>query len=203
MGSHFLLLGILPTQESNLNLLSLLHCSQILYHLSHWESTFCTLEMPPQMPPIATILPEKWPRKELNSLMDGTSPTKHQSQSPHESIPFHIHPVAGGPRTDHSPFPLQEARVLPQGVSIKLLLLPGIEPGSPASQTDYSLSESPGKPPYSSHRGVEWIETGQRGEILHPLSSPHDSQSYSPEKPETVWNSAWIVLLTSTLAVWQ
>lgn len=85
--------------------------------------------------------------------MDGTCPTKHQSQSPHESIPFHIHPVAGGPRTDHSPFPLQEPRVLPQGVSIKLLLLPGIEPGSPASQIDYSPSESPGKPPYSSHRG--------------------------------------------------
>ena len=31
-GCHFLVQGILPTQESNLGLL---HCKQILYHLSH------------------------------------------------------------------------------------------------------------------------------------------------------------------------
>ena len=137
------------------------------------------------MPPIATILPEKWPQKELNSLKDGTCPTKHQSQPQHKSIPFHIHPVAGGPGTDHNPFPTQEPRVLPQGVSIKLLLFPGIEP---AWQTIHCLSHQGRKAPYSSHR-VEWIETGRRGEILHLLSSPQDSQSYSPEKPETIWNS--------------
>ena len=33
---HFLLKGIVPTQGLNL---SLLHCRQILYHLSHEEST--------------------------------------------------------------------------------------------------------------------------------------------------------------------
>ena len=32
---HFLLQGIFPTQESNLCLLWLQHCRQILYHLSH------------------------------------------------------------------------------------------------------------------------------------------------------------------------
>ena len=33
-GCHFLLQGIFPTQRSNLGLL---HCRQILHHLSHWE----------------------------------------------------------------------------------------------------------------------------------------------------------------------
>ena len=35
VGCHFLLQGIFPTQGSNSSLLSLLHCRQILYHLSH------------------------------------------------------------------------------------------------------------------------------------------------------------------------
>ena len=35
MGCHFLLQGIFPTQGSNL---ALLHCRQILYHLSHQGS---------------------------------------------------------------------------------------------------------------------------------------------------------------------
>ena len=35
VGCHFLLHGIFPTQESNQNLL---HCRQILYHLSHLDS---------------------------------------------------------------------------------------------------------------------------------------------------------------------
>ena len=35
VGSHFLLQGIFPTQELNLGLL---HCRQILYHLSHQGS---------------------------------------------------------------------------------------------------------------------------------------------------------------------
>ena len=34
-GYHFLLQGIFPTQGSNLYLLCLLHCRQILYSLSH------------------------------------------------------------------------------------------------------------------------------------------------------------------------
>ena len=38
-GSHFLLLGILPTQESNSHLLCLLHGVQTLYTLSHWGSS--------------------------------------------------------------------------------------------------------------------------------------------------------------------
>ena len=37
MGGHFLLQGIFPTQGSNLGLL---HCRQILYHLSHQGSPF-------------------------------------------------------------------------------------------------------------------------------------------------------------------
>ena len=42
---HFLLQGILPTQGSNPHLLCLLHCRQILYHLSHqgtWIVYFCS-----------------------------------------------------------------------------------------------------------------------------------------------------------------
>ena len=35
VGCHFLLQGIFLTQGSNLRLLCLLHCRQILYHLSH------------------------------------------------------------------------------------------------------------------------------------------------------------------------
>jgi len=35
-GCPFLLQGIFPTQGSNLHLLCLLHCRQILYLLSHW-----------------------------------------------------------------------------------------------------------------------------------------------------------------------
>ena len=152
------------------------------------------------MPPIATILPEKWPQKELNSLKDGTCPSKYQSQPPHESVPFHIHPVAGGPGTDHSPFPPQEPRVLPQGVSIKLLLLPGIEP---ASQTDYSLSESPGK------EGSLLLTQGrvdrnraERWDSPSTLKSPRLTKL----QPWEAWDNMklmWIVLLTSTLAVWQ
>ena len=34
--SHFLLQGILPTQESNTSVLRLLHCRWILYRLSRW-----------------------------------------------------------------------------------------------------------------------------------------------------------------------
>ena len=37
VGCHFLLQGIFPTQESNLCLLHLLHCRQILYHWATWE----------------------------------------------------------------------------------------------------------------------------------------------------------------------
>ena len=37
VGCHFLLQGIFPTQGLNLGLL---HCKQILYHLSHQESYF-------------------------------------------------------------------------------------------------------------------------------------------------------------------
>ena len=33
MGCHFLLQGIFPTQRSNLNLLHLLHCRRVLYHI--------------------------------------------------------------------------------------------------------------------------------------------------------------------------
>ena len=39
VGCHFLLRGIFPTQESNLNLPHLLHCRQILYPLSHLGGT--------------------------------------------------------------------------------------------------------------------------------------------------------------------
>ena len=35
VGCHFLLQGIFPMQGSNLSLLCLLHCRQMLYHLSH------------------------------------------------------------------------------------------------------------------------------------------------------------------------
>ena len=38
VGWHFLLQGIFPTHGSNLCLLRLLHCRQILYPLSHWGS---------------------------------------------------------------------------------------------------------------------------------------------------------------------
>ena len=38
MGWHFLLQGIFPTQGLNL---VLLHCKQILYHLSHQRISFC------------------------------------------------------------------------------------------------------------------------------------------------------------------
>ena len=38
VGSHSLLQGIFPTQGSNLGLL---HCRQILYHLSHQGSPIC------------------------------------------------------------------------------------------------------------------------------------------------------------------
>ena len=38
VGSHVLLQGIFPTQGSNLHLLCLLHCRQILYPLSHLGS---------------------------------------------------------------------------------------------------------------------------------------------------------------------
>ena len=38
VGCYFLLQGIFPTQESNLSLLSLLHCTQILYPLNHQGS---------------------------------------------------------------------------------------------------------------------------------------------------------------------
>ena len=38
VGCHFLLQGIFLTQGSNLHLLCLLCCRQILYHLSHWGS---------------------------------------------------------------------------------------------------------------------------------------------------------------------
>ena len=38
VGCHFLLQGIFPTQESNLHLLCLLHCRQMLYPLSHQRS---------------------------------------------------------------------------------------------------------------------------------------------------------------------
>ena len=38
MGSQSLLQGIFPTQGSNLHLLCLLHCRQILYHLRHQGS---------------------------------------------------------------------------------------------------------------------------------------------------------------------
>ena len=40
VGSHSLLHGILPTQESNPHLL---HCKRILYHLSHQESPHSTI----------------------------------------------------------------------------------------------------------------------------------------------------------------
>ena len=40
MGCHFLLQGIFPTQRSNPGLL---HCRQILYHLSHEGSPFTAL----------------------------------------------------------------------------------------------------------------------------------------------------------------
>jgi len=40
VGCHALLQGILPTQESSLWLLRLLHCRQILYPLSHLGSHF-------------------------------------------------------------------------------------------------------------------------------------------------------------------
>ena len=36
MGCHFLLQGIFPTKEFNLDLL---HCRRMLYHLSYWGST--------------------------------------------------------------------------------------------------------------------------------------------------------------------
>ena len=39
VGFHFLLQEIFLTQESNLNLPSLLHCRQVLYLLSHREAT--------------------------------------------------------------------------------------------------------------------------------------------------------------------
>ena len=35
VGCHFLLQGIFLTQGQNSDLLSLLHCGQVLYHLSH------------------------------------------------------------------------------------------------------------------------------------------------------------------------
>ena len=38
VGCHFLLQGIFPTRGSNLGLL---HCRQILYHLSHQEALDC------------------------------------------------------------------------------------------------------------------------------------------------------------------
>uniref|UniRef100_A0A4W2HF98 General transcription factor II-I repeat domain-containing protein 2 n=1 Tax=Bos indicus x Bos taurus TaxID=30522 RepID=A0A4W2HF98_BOBOX len=41
VGCHFLLQGIFPTQGSNLSLLCLLHCKQILYLLNHQGSPIC------------------------------------------------------------------------------------------------------------------------------------------------------------------
>ena len=42
VGSHSLLQGIFPTQESNPGLL---HCRQILYHLSHQGSPYILLSL--------------------------------------------------------------------------------------------------------------------------------------------------------------
>ena len=39
VGCHFLLHRIFPTQGSNLSLLCLLHCKQILYHCATWEAS--------------------------------------------------------------------------------------------------------------------------------------------------------------------
>ena len=41
-GCHFLLQGIFPIQELNPDLL---HCRQILYHLSHQRSLWCAKEL--------------------------------------------------------------------------------------------------------------------------------------------------------------
>ena len=43
MGCHFLLQGIFPPQGSNLHLLCLLHCRQILYPVSHHKETLVNL----------------------------------------------------------------------------------------------------------------------------------------------------------------
>ena len=43
--SHSILQGIFPTQQSNPGLLYLLHCTQILYHLSHQKSPHIVLIM--------------------------------------------------------------------------------------------------------------------------------------------------------------
>ena len=43
--SHSILQGIFPTQWSNPGLLYLLHCMQILYHLSHQKSPYIVLIM--------------------------------------------------------------------------------------------------------------------------------------------------------------
>ena len=59
VGSHFLLQGIFPTQGSNPGLL---HCKQILYHLSHQGSPPSNLE---------GLIP---PRSSMNLIMHITSP---------------------------------------------------------------------------------------------------------------------------------
>ena len=67
MGSHFLLHGIFPIQRSNLGLL---HCRQILYHLSHQGSAMKSLNMDCQesrgtvLGKISLFCPEKFLEKE-------------------------------------------------------------------------------------------------------------------------------------------
>ena len=51
VGSHFLLQEIFPARRSNPDLL---HCRQILYHLSHQGSPLCVLEWHKKTGPIAT-----------------------------------------------------------------------------------------------------------------------------------------------------
>ena len=66
VGCHILLQGIFPTQGSNLHLLSLLHCRQILYCLSPWGTG---TKIPPRVSPpkrmlmtLLAVLPRNCPQ---------------------------------------------------------------------------------------------------------------------------------------------
>ena len=43
VGYHFLLLGVFPTQGSNLTLLHLLHWQEDSYHCATWEASICVI----------------------------------------------------------------------------------------------------------------------------------------------------------------
>ena len=88
--------AIFPTQGSNLHLLNLLHCRQILYHSNHWG---IQIKGGPSL-----------------TLSMDCSPPGQQYWS---GLPF---------------------------ASLGYLPDPGIEPGSPALQSDSLPSETPGKP---------------------------------------------------------